>query len=169
DADNGFSWRGGDWALVRWLGDQLGTGVYKKLEDTYLTGVPNIENASGQPFPSLFANFGLALYTDSLPGLPRNTAPAADRFVSRNLKQLWARLYATSASADIPTPTPEPVTSITSDTTAKGMDPGAVAFYRLDTPTAAATVTIQFAAPGAHPLLSALQPQLAIFRLPPGQ
>ena len=169
DADNGFSWRGGDWALVRWLGDQMGTGVYRKLEDTYLTGVANIENATGQSFPSLFANFGLALYTDSLPGLPRSTAPAADRFVSRNLKQLWARLYATSASADIPTPTPELVTPITSDTTAQGMDPGAVAFYRLDTPATAATVTIQFAAPGAHPLLSALQPQLAIFRLPPGQ
>lgn len=169
DADNGFAWRGGDWALVRWLGDQLGTGVYRKLEDTYLTGAANIENAAGQPFPSLFANFGLALYTDSLPGLPRTTAPAADRFVSRNLKQLWARLYFTSASADIPTPTPELLTAITSDTTAQGMDPGTVAFYRLDTPTTAATVTIQFAAPGAHPLLSALQPQLAIFRLPPGQ
>ena len=85
DSDDGFAWRGGDWLLMRWLGDQMGAGFYRKLEQSSLTGVANIQAASGQSFPALFANFGLSLFTDSLPGFPRTTAPAADRFASRNI------------------------------------------------------------------------------------
>lgn len=170
DADNGFSWRGGDWALLRWLGDHYGNAVFKAIEDNATTGVPDIEAATGQPFPSLFADFGLSLYTDSLPGLPRATAPAADRFVSRNLSQLWARLYVTSGpSSDYPLLMPLQLNAITNDTTSKRMMPGTPAYYRLDTPQNAATVTLLFSAPGAHALSTALNPQLAIFRLPPGQ
>ena len=171
DSDNGFSWRGGDWLLLRWLGDQTNNAVYRKLEDTYATGVPNIENAmGGQSFPTLFADFGLAVYTDSLPGLPRNTAPAADRFVSRNVSQLWARLFATSGPAtDIPYARPVQLFSITTDTASSIMSPGTTSYYRLDTPQGAATVTLQFSAPGVHALATALHPQLAIFRLPAGQ
>ncbi|HEX8726066.1 MAG TPA: hypothetical protein VF737_11825 [Gemmatimonadaceae bacterium] len=170
DADGGFSWRGGDWLLVRWMGDQTNNAVFRKLEDTYATGVSNIENAMGEPFPNMFSDFGLALYTDSLPGMPRNTAPAVDRFVTRNVSQLWARLYTTSGPApDIPYARPLQLFPITADTSASIMSPGTTAFYRLDTPSTAATVVIQFAAPGVHPLATALQPQLAIFRLPPGQ
>ncbi len=100
DADDGFSWRGGDWLLMRWLGDQFGSGIYKKMDQSTAIGIPNIEAAAGKAFPDLFADFGLALVTDSLPGYPRTIAPAADRFVSRNVRQLWSRLYTTSGGRD---------------------------------------------------------------------
>ena len=170
DADNGFDWRGGDWALVHWLGDQYGTSIYRKLENSSSVGVAGIEAASGQSFPILFADFGLALYTDSLSGLPRATAPSADRFLTRNLRQLWARLFTTSgASAEIPYAMPLQLKPITSDTTPAGMPPGAGAFYRLDTPASASAVTLHFSAPGSRALTPSLRPQLAIFRLPDGQ
>lgn len=170
DSDNGFSWRGGDWLLVRYMADRFGSGVLRRLENTNLTGVANIENATGVGFPSMFSDFGLALYTDSLPGLPRNTAPAADRFVTRNPSQLWARLYAVSGgSSTYPTPRPIQLYPITSDTSSSIMSPGTVSYYRLDTPQNDSTVTIQFSAPGAHALQSVLHPQLAIFHLPSGQ
>jgi hypothetical protein len=170
DADNGFAWRGGDWALVRWLGDQFGNSVFRKMEQTSSTGVASIEAATGQSFPAMFADFGLAIYTDSLPGLPRNTAAPADRFTTRNLEQLWARLFATSGPAtDIPLSMPLQLTAITSDTTPAHLYPGTSAYYRLDTPPSTAAVTLLFSAPGAHALSAALHPQLAIFRLPPGQ
>jgi hypothetical protein len=169
DADDGFSWRGGDWLLVRWLGDQLGSGIFKKLDQSTLIGVPNIEASSGRSFPQLFADFGLSLATDSLPGFPRTTAPAADRFVSRNVRQLWARLYATSGGAsDIPRSNPVQLFPITSDTSTAVMDPGTMSFFRLDTPANASTVSIQFAGPGGAALPVSAKPQLAIFRLPPG-
>jgi len=170
DADDGLSWRGGDWLLVRWLSDQAGPGFLRRLEQGPADGVADIEAATGQSFPQLFANFGLALYTDSLPGLPRTTAPAADRFTSRNVKQLWARVYATSGpSTDFPLEDPVQLFAVTSDTTQYVLDPGTVTYFRLDTPANAATVTIRFAGPGGTSFDPALQPQMAIFRLPAGQ
>ena len=170
DADDGFSWRGGDWLLVRWLADHNGTGVLKKLDQSTLTGVANIEAATGQSFPALFANFGVALFADSLPGLSRSTAPSVDRFTTRNLRQLWNRLYVTSPGApDIPYANPLIVTSITADTSLAVMDPGTMSFFRLDTPSGAATVSLQFSGAGGTALPAAARPQLAIFRLPAGQ
>jgi len=171
DADLGFSWRGGAWLLVRWLADQAGgSGFYRLLERGPSDGVADIEQAVGQPFATLFANFGLALYTDSLPGLPRATAPAANRFATRNVKQLWARLYATSGpSSSVPLADPVQLFAITADTSAAVLYPGTVTYFRLDTPASAATVSIRFAAPGGVGFAAALKPQLAIFKLPPGQ
>lgn len=170
DADDGISWRGGDWLLVRWLGDQFGNSIFKKLDQSTLTGVPNIEAAAGQGFPDLFANFGLALYTDSLPGLPRTTAPAANRFVSRNVRQLWNRLFVTSNGApEVPLAEPVQLFKVTADTTTAVLDPGTMSFFRLDTPANASSVAVQFASPGGAQLPLATHPQLAIFRLPSGQ
>jgi hypothetical protein len=168
DSDDGFSWRGGDWLLMRWLGDQMGSGFYRKLDESSLTGVANIESVSGKAFPGLFSDFGLALFTDSLPGLARTTAPAVDRFVSRNVRQLWNRLYVTSQGS-LPLAFPVQVFPITTDTSSAVMDPGTMSFFRLDTPSSQATVSIQFAGPAGAALSPSVKPQLAIFRLPAGQ
>jgi hypothetical protein len=169
DSEDGFSWRGGAWLLMRWLGDQVGTGVYRKLERGPANGLTNIEQATGQSFPTIFANFGMALATDSLPGLPRTTAPLANRFTSRNMKQLWSRLYATSGGAsDVPLADPVVLFPITTDTTTAVMSPGTMTYFRLNTPPSAATVTIRFAAPGGTAFAASLRPQLAVFRLPAG-
>ena len=170
DADDGFSWRGGDWLLMRWLGDQMGTSIFKKLDQNTSTGVANIESTTGQSFPTLFANFGLALYTDSLPGLPRTTAPAVNRFVTRNVKQLWDRLFVTSSGeSDIPVPDPLALFPVSADSAIAILDPGTASYFRLDTPATTPTVTIQFAGANGVPFPSFLKPQLAIFRLPPNQ
>lgn len=160
------AWRGGDWLLMRWLGDQMGSGFYKKLDGSRLTGAANIEAATGQPFPSLFANFGLALYTDSLVGLPRTTAPSVDRFLTRNVRQLWNRVFVTTGGSSFPFAYPVQVFPITADTSTAVMVPGTMSYFRLDTPSNAATVSVQFAGPGGVALPSAMRPQLAIFRLP---
>ncbi len=168
DSQQGFSWRGGAWLLSRWLGDHYGTGVYKALERGPANGIAGIEAAAGRSFPELFADFGLALATDSLPGLPRTTAPAANRFISRNVKQLWARLYATSQPGSSSYPYQDPVLlfDITADTSTAILEPGTLTFFRLDTPASAATVSIQFAAPSGAAFAASLHPQVAIFRLP---
>jgi hypothetical protein len=170
DADYGSSWRGGAWLLVRWLADQYGTGILRQLELGPAGGVADIEAATGQAFPVLFADFGLALYTDSLPGLPRSTAPAADRFATRNLRQLWARLYVTSGgAAGIPYAMPVQLFPVTTDTSTAVLYPGTVTYFRLDTPATSSAVTVRFAGPGGAAFAASLQPQLAVFRLPPGQ
>ena len=168
DGDLGSSWRGGAWLLVRWLADHKGNGALKQLELGPADGTAALSQAMGESFPQLFADFGLALYTDSLPDLPRTTAPAANRFTSRNLRQLWARLYVTSGGA-LPYEMPVFLFPITADTTTYVLLPGTVTYFRLDTPTNEATVSVRFAGPAGTTFPAGLAPQLAVFRLPPGQ
>jgi hypothetical protein len=170
DSDNGFAWRGGDWLLVRYLGDQFGSSLFRSLETGPSDGLAAITAATGQPFTGVFANFGLALYADSFPGLPRATAPAVNRFVTRNLRQLWSREFITTGpSTDIPLAMPLQLFPIVNDTTKYAFHPGTMTFWRLDTTASDSTVSIRFAAPGGGPLSSSLRPQIAIMRLPSGQ
>jgi hypothetical protein len=113
----------------------------------------------------LFSNFGLALYTDSLPNEPRTLAPSVDRFLTRNVRQLWNRLWFTSKGS-LPLPEPVQLFQITTDTSTAVMDPGTMTFFELDTPTNQATVSIQFSGPGGAALPAVDKPQMAIFRLP---
>ena len=170
DSENGFSWRGGDWLLMRYLGDQYGSNFYKSMVQGSADQLAAIATVTGSSVPSIFANLGLALYTDSFPGMARATAPAVNRFQSRNLRQLWARLYATAGpSTSVPRAMPLQVFPISTDTTVWSMSPGAMSFWRLDTPASSATVSIRFANAGGGAFSSVLKPQLAIFRLPAGQ
>jgi hypothetical protein len=166
DADDGLAWRGGDWLLVRWLGDQKGSGIFKALVQTGLTGTTNIANAAGEPFDGLFGDFSLALYTDSLRNIPKSQIPPRNRFAYRNLRRMYARLNQNEPSV-FPRVFPIVPTSLTGAVSAS-MVPGTMSFYRLDTTSGQSTVTIKFAAPDGSPISSALHPQVSVFRLPPG-
>jgi hypothetical protein len=166
DADLGLTWRGGDWLLMRWLGDQGGTPFYHRLEETRLTGTANIAAAAGEPFPGLFGDFGLALFTDSLPGVPKTSIPPRERFVTRTLRQVYQAYFnAAGPSASVPRPFPIAPTAMTGSTTGT-MVPGTVVFYQLTTAAGAATVQLQFTGPAGAALPATLHPQVAVFRLP---
>jgi hypothetical protein len=166
DGQNGFSWRGGDWLLVHWLYDQKGPAILQALEQTTAIGIPSIEATAGESFGSIFADYGLTLYTDSLPGEPRSAIPTRDRLVTRNLRQMFDRLYVTSQpEADIPLSYPVPVDSLGALSVAGQMDPGTSAYYVLTTSGSASTVLVQFASSTGTALSAAYKPQLAIYRL----
>ena len=168
DADGGIAWRGGDWLLARWLGDVKGTGIYKAMVQSSLTGTANIANAAGESFDALFGDFSLALYTDSLPGIPKASIPVRNRFAVRNLRKMYQRLYDTSnGSSLVPRPFPILTIPLTGSITAS-MVPGTMAFYRLSTTAGQSTVTVQFGSSPGVTLGPTLHPQLSIFRLPPG-
>jgi hypothetical protein len=166
DADGGLNWRGSDWLLMRWLGDLKGAAIYRTLEHNSATGAANIAQAAGESFQSLFGDFSLALYTDSLPGISRGAIPARDRFQTRNLRRLYARLNTTDPQ-DFPRVFPIVTTALVGTINAS-MVPGTMTFYRLNTTSSSATVTIQLTAPGGGPINSHNHPQVGVFRLPPG-
>jgi hypothetical protein len=166
DADGGLAWRGGDWLLVRWLGDVKGSAIYKTLVQSSLTGTANIAGAAGESFDALFGDFSLALYTDSVPGTPKSSIPVRNRFARRNLRQMYQRLFDTSQpSSQVPRAFPI-VTVPLSGSISSSMVPGTMSFYKLDTSTGQSAVTIDFGATRGVPLSDALHPQLSIFRLP---
>ena len=168
DADGGIAWRGGDWLLARWLGDVKGAGIYKMLVQSSLTGTANIASAAGESFDALFGDFSLALYTDSLPGIPKTSIPARNRFAVRNLRRMYQRLFDTSGGSSlVPRPFPILTVPLTGSITAS-MVPGTMAFYRLSTTAGQSTVTVQFGSSTGETLGPTLNPQLSIFRLPPG-
>ena len=163
DADGGLAWRGGDWLLMRWLGDVKGTAIYKTLVDNTLTGTDNIANSAGEPFDGLFGDFSLALYVDSLPGIPKSSIPVRDRFVRRNLRLIYNRLHSVD-STDFSRVYPVVPVTLTGSITTK-IVPGTMAFYLVNTTSGQSTVTIDFGASPGVPLSNVLHPQLSIFRI----
>jgi hypothetical protein len=157
DADLGLTWRGGDWLLLRWLGDQKGSGFYRRMEETKLTGIANIEAAAAEPFPSLFGDFGLALATDSLPGVSRGAVPPRDRFATWPLRALFAAFAAPAY----------PLSPARLQGTVAGqMVPGTAAYYQVNTAVGGPAVEIQFSGPNGSLFPPALHSQVSLFRLP---
>jgi hypothetical protein len=167
DADCCLQWRGGDWLLLRYMGDQFDSTVYAKLENGPLTGTANLAAAAGVVFPTIFANFGVALYADSLPGVPRSAIPPQYQFQSYNFRTVYQALFASAGGQDNVTkafPIETQALSAGSPLSAS-MVPGTMAYYRLATPSAASTVTLRFAASaGGATLPAGLHPQAAILR-----
>ncbi|HEX9108401.1 MAG TPA: hypothetical protein VF832_14255, partial [Longimicrobiales bacterium] len=168
DADGGLNWRAGDWLLLRYLGDQKGGATfYKALVQSPLIGIANIEAAAGEPFPGLFGSFSTAVFTDSLPGLARGQVPARDRFTTRNLRRLYARVATTDPTLPFSFPIqPKPLPA--TGTLPGSLVPGTMSFYRATASTSASTITITFASPSGGRLPAELHPQVSVFRLPPG-
>jgi hypothetical protein len=83
--------RGAAWLFLRWLGDQKGESIFRQLVQTSQRGIANVEARAGEPFAALFGDFSIALWADSLPGVPRAAVAPRYRFLSRNLRQLMAR------------------------------------------------------------------------------
>jgi hypothetical protein len=171
DADCCLAWRAGDWLLLRYVGDQFDSTVYARLDQSNLTGTNNLAHATGVPFATMFASFGTALYTDSVPGVARSSIPSADHFVSYNLRQLYDRLYTTCQpnGCDYGINSPFPIVLQTlspSGALSGSMVPGTVNFYQLTTPSGSATVNVTFEpTSGTGSLPTSLHPQVAVFRI----
>jgi hypothetical protein len=164
--DPGVAWRGGAWLLARWLADHYGTSVFRKLIESKQTGVANLEAATGDQFKPMFGRFGLSLYTDSFPGLPKTAVPVGNRFTSRTLRRIY---QAYSVVVDLPRLFPIEPLQLTQAGTKSSMVPGTTTFYRLDTAASAATTTVTFTTRTGTYFEPELEPQISVFRLPKGQ
>src|SRR5262249_46001497 len=96
--------RAAAWLFLRWLADGKGDDVLRRLVQTTAGGGPDVEAPAGEPFASLFGDFSLALWADSIPGAARTATPARDRFASRNLRALFWSLFASSSGLFHPYP-----------------------------------------------------------------
>ncbi len=167
DADCCLQWRGGDWLLLRYMGDQFDSTVYARLENGTVTGTANLATASGVVFPTIFANFGVALFADSLPGVPRGAIPPQYQFQSYNFRTVYHALFASADGEDnVTRPFPIETQALSAGSPPpRSMVPGTMTYYRLATPSGASTVTLHFAEPGGARLSPGLHPQVAVFRI----
>jgi hypothetical protein len=157
--------RGAAFLFLRWLGDQKGPGIYRRLVETSREGVANVEDKTGEPFNRLFADFMIAAYSaDRLPGVNASAVPLRYRFQSRDLRRIWQRFFdtrtsqITSAFPIIPATLPAGGTA-----PARTMVPSTALWYLLTTAgTARTTVTMTSTVPAFDPRLGA---QVSVFRI----
>ena len=121
--------RGAVWLFLRWLGDQKGEAIYRRLVQTSLTGMANVEAKAGEPFARLFGDFATAIWADSIPGVPRSAVAPRYRFASRNLRQLMAR---EATISEWPDPFPFTPLRIWNTGSAEGpLMPGSMVYLRM--------------------------------------
>ena len=162
--------RGAAWLFVRYLGDLRDSTIFTRLVQTSRTSVENVENVMGEAFTSVFADFGMALYTDSIPGVPRNAVSPRLRFKSRNLRYLYDALFRaanrTSPNSNFPRAFPILVKNLPYNQSINGaMVPSTFAYYQLDTPPGSAPAGLRFATPAGGVFNPDLKAQVGIFRL----
>jgi len=156
--------RGAAWLFVRWLVDQKGEQIIPRLMQTRRTSIANVEFAAGESFQSLFGDFGIALWTDSLPGVPRSAIPERYRFKSRNLREVFARLNATGR---VPRAFPIIPRTLAHPGALSGtIMQGSMEFLRMNTGAASQDASLRFGGPGGTTITPGLRPQIGIFRLP---
>ncbi len=94
--------RGAAWLFVRWLGDQfgggspLGTAFTRAVVQTNRVGQENVEDATGEAFDRLVAQWQLANWLDNLPGFAGGSARL--QYASWNLRTEFAALNASRPS-----------------------------------------------------------------------
>jgi hypothetical protein len=152
--------RGAAWLFVRWLGAQKGERVYSRLVQSGLRGGRNVEAAAGEPFPALFGDFALALYADSIPGVPRAAVSPRYQLGGRPLRELLAGagarpVYPLDVRANL---SPGAAFSGT-------MVQATATYLQLVVPRGG--VTVRFTGPNGAPLPGALAPQLGVLRIAP--
>lgn len=166
DGDGTLVQRGGIWLFLRWLGDQQDSLVYGRLDQTTNTGVPNVVAASGVSFPTLFGEYALALYVDSLPGVPRASIPSEFRFTSRNLRALYGKQFQRNQQ-NYPVEFPIAATTLSAGSARNGaMYPGTMDFYLLTAPTSGNPVVMNFAPATGNSFNSVLNAQVSVFHCP---
>jgi len=153
--------RGAAWLFLRWLGDQKGDAIFRRLVETRATGWENLEAQSNEPFEQMFGDFALALYADLNPEVDRAELDDRYRFATRDFREIFQRFYDIGETVD---PFPIMAGVLSHDGTTNGsMVQGTMDFYRLQGGTG--NTVLRFTAQGGGALPSARSPQVGILRV----
>jgi len=159
--------RGGSWLLLRYIADQQGDGVLKRLVESPLSGRANLEAVTGRSTSAWLGDFALAVNADSIEGRPRDFAPASLRFSSRNLRRLYRALFdAYGIGGGVGRPFPiEPLPLAPGAAVNGSMRPGSYAAYRLRTTADRPVALLRFVGADGVAFVPEARAQLAVLRV----
>lgn len=163
-SDNGtLSEIGASWLFVRYLVDQFGDSLPRRLHATALTGAANVAAQTGQPFATLLGRWALANWVSDLPAF---TTPAELRYQSWQFRSTFASLNAQDP-ADFPQPFPlVPSTSAGSTVNVSGvLRSGSGVFHRAFQAPAAPGFSLSFTINGTASLPAGVVPRLTVIRI----
>ena len=153
---------GAGWLYMRYLVDQMGTGITRQLVQTSLTGTDNVAQVTGLPFATTVERWALANWVSDLPGF---TPPGELAYTSWSFRTIFAELNAVDPG-DFPLGFPLDPTVVTSGSlNASGsLRAGSGLYLLVHQPVRGGADTLHIN-PSASPLPASLAPQLAVIRL----
>ena len=157
--------RGAGWLLVRWMMDQFGDGLSRRLLETSQTGEANVVAAVGEPIEGLLPQWFLANYVSDL-SVNGFTPPPRLRYTSWAFRTTYGSLNQQNPSR-FPVPFPiEPQIFTGGTFLANGtLHSGSGDYYRVVQPPAARGFTVSMTGSAGEPLSSTLAPRLNVIRI----
>jgi hypothetical protein len=155
--------RGGMWMFLRWLADQYGDDILRRLVQTSLRGKANIEDKTGDTFSALAGDFAIAAFADSLPGVPRAAVPSRWQFQSRNWRSMFDRLRVISNFPPFPI---DPMEIPLNGFVTGGLRVGGLVYLTLPLPSDGSGTVLRFVRADGAPWGTTVTPQVMVFRLP---
>jgi hypothetical protein len=152
--------RGAAWLFMRWVTDQYGEPVLRRLSESAEVGATNIERATGGTFANHLAEWLAANYVSDLDS---TTVPARLQYTSWSFRRTFGGLH-----EDLPEsfPLPFPITLPPANpgdfTTTVTLRSGSGEYYRLVQAPGAAGFTLQMQPIGPTVQLA---PQVTVYRL----
>jgi hypothetical protein len=158
DSPGTLEQRGGAWLLVKYMtGHYGGSDLLARLVSSTLFGVPNIEQATGQPWSDIFSGFTTALWATEVTGLGGPVEPE-DTFADLDL-----RTVITSLGGVYPL---MPTSIAFQDFQLTDVLPaGSQDYLFIDVPAATATLRFSLTGPLGGGFPNATRPQLTLFRV----
>ena len=156
-------YRGASWSFVRWLVDQFGVDVTRRLVETGFRGGTNVEAATGESFSRLVAEWGLTVWVDDLPGF---SPPPRLRYTSWDLRTTYAAMHMSAPSTiDRPFPIEPPLFTDGRLVTINGiLRSGTPNYVLISLAPGAAAFALEFTDGGGLPLPSTATPRLTVIR-----
>jgi hypothetical protein len=156
--------RGASWLLLRWVSDQLGEGVLRRLSETSLVGAENLAAATGESLDGLLADWFLANYVSDHPNL--SSVPDRLRYSTWDFRSTYADLHAQDPSLfDRPFPVDPIVFSGGSFDVTGLLGSGSGAYYRVIQVAGQRGFTVELVDDVGDPLSGPAMPRLNVIRI----
>jgi hypothetical protein len=154
---------GAGWLFVRYLVDQLGDSLPRRLVESNQTGQANVAARAGQSIDLLISRWALANWVSDLPGF---SAPPELQYTSWHFRTTFASL-SSQDPADFPVPFPlVPHVSASSGVDLMGtLRAGTGAYVRVMQRPGGAAFSLQFSDPNGAMLPSTVVPRLNVVRI----
>jgi hypothetical protein len=156
--------RGSGWAFLRWMVDRHGANVTRRLSETQLRGVENVEAATGVPIERLLSQWFLANWVSDLPNF---TPPPVLTYESWNFRTTYASLHDQAPDTfDRPYPlVPTEVSGLTSFDHTGTLRAGSGEYFLIQQAPNGPGVSLQFTEPDGDPLTTGTGAALNVIRI----
>jgi hypothetical protein len=156
--------RGASWLLLRWVSDQQGDEVLRRLTETQLVGVDNLTAAAGEPIDQLLGDWFLANYVSDHPELAQPQPRL--QYSTWDFRALYADLHTQDPELfERPFPIDAPVFSGGSFDVSGMLGSGSGGYYRVIQTAGQRGFTVELVDNVGDPLSGPAQPRLNVIRI----